>query len=420
MRHLLKNSAIISLGIICVALGNYAFHPIIAHYLTMEAFGELQSILALLYIIGIPAATLGLLTKKNTSYLYSRHELAKIRSIRNWLNLLFLKIGIIGMIVITLLTPILSAFLNLSDKTPLFFLGFLFLFSLLTTINTGILDGMQRFHWTSFNNFLATGTKIIAAIILLSIGFGVVGAMIAICMAYLIPYCLTFIQSHDLDKSKPIGQKTKKLFLKHSLTTFLNLLSITMLYSWDIILIKHLMPSDIAGQYTALSIFGKIILFATGPIHQALFPMAAGLMAQWKKQNLLVLQSLLLVFLAGSAITAAFYYFPNFIVNTLMGENFLPISAYLGMIAVIFTILSLSNTLIQFFISTENTKAYYFLFISLALMSIGLYLFHGSLNEVLKIIMAVQIFTFLSLLSYLGIITQKNLHERSFSSISGI
>ncbi|MDP3976277.1 MAG: oligosaccharide flippase family protein [bacterium] len=416
MKALLKNTAIISIGSFFIALGNYAFHPIMARFLTVAEFGEFQALMALIYLIGIPAATIGLVTKKQTASYYGHDQLGKVRALRNWLDKVFILIGIAGILLILSLSNPITSFLKLTSNTPLLILGILFPLSLLQTIHASILEGLHRFPWSSLNGILATASKILLGGTLGYLGWGVSGALIAAISVGLIPFFLVLWETRDLPHHQTLDQAEKKKLLLYAIPTLLNVFCITMLYNWDLILVKHYLSPELAGQYGALALFGKIILFSSGPIVVALFPMAAAHQNQ-NRQLQLILQALFLTLLVGVTATTMFFILPNFLVSMLMGSSFSPIAPLLGLIGITFSFFSLNNILVQFFISTEKTRGAFILLLSITLMTAGISLFHGSLEEIIKVLLGIQAFTFILLLVYLFADRFQTPHESDFDPI---
>src|SRR5690606_15762570 len=64
-----------------------------------------------------------------------------------------------------------------------------------------------------------------------------------------------------------------KEILKFALPTFITILGLTSLFTSDVILVRHFFLGEESGFYSALSVLGKVIHFATIPLIYVLFPM---------------------------------------------------------------------------------------------------------------------------------------------------
>lgn len=93
---------------------------------------------------------------------------------------------LLGLIVFVLLLSSsnhIASFLNIKSTIPVVIVAVVLIFSVLVPVNTGILQGLQKFEWLGFINVLYAATKLISGIILVRIGLGVNGALGALIVA---------------------------------------------------------------------------------------------------------------------------------------------------------------------------------------------------------------------------------------------
>ena len=104
------------------------------------------------------------------------------------------KIFLIGVgitIIYLLLSPLIASFLRIDNLTPVIVISSYLLIALLLPITRGIIQGLQNFTQLGISFILEGITKLGLGILLIYIGLGVSGAILAFTFAYVIPFILT-------------------------------------------------------------------------------------------------------------------------------------------------------------------------------------------------------------------------------------
>ena len=263
---LYANSLIFFIASLLGAFGNYAFHFLMARLLSPSSYGELQSLISLSVIFGIPVGVLSVVITKYTAEFKAKNENHQI----SWLFKIFTKklffLGLIFFLLLLLATPFISNFLALKSLSSLIILIGSFIFVFLAALNNSVLQGLEKFKALSAISIITVILKIFLAFILIKLSLAVSGAVLAFVLAGLIAYGLTFIPLRFLIKSMPLSslesaQPPIKQMLNFSVPVLLIILFTTLLYNLDILLVKHFFDSAVAGQYAALALLGHIIFF---------------------------------------------------------------------------------------------------------------------------------------------------------------
>jgi len=293
--------------------------------------------------------------------------------------------------------------LNLDDSFPVLILAFWMSLSLLSFVNDGILRGFLKFGFLSFNSVFATALKLVLAIFLVKIGLGVRGSLGAIFLASLVPYFLSFYPLRFLWNCKyKNGERIEwKEFFGFSTPVMVATLSLTSLYSSDVVLVKHFFSSFEAGLYSAISVLGRIVFFASGVVPAVMFPLVSERFENGVKYRHFLNQSFLIVGGVSFLITIIYFLFPSLMIKILYGESYLKASFYLGIFAVFISFYSLSNLLVNFFLSIRKTQVAGICLLAAFLQIILISFFHQSLLEVIKISLIISVLLFLSLVVFL-------------------
>jgi O-antigen/teichoic acid export membrane protein len=387
-----RNSAILFSGAIAGSLLNYFFHLAVGRMVSVEIYGEAESLISLITIIAVPAATLGLVATKFAAAGLAENNPASSRGLLKYLNRQVFIYGLPIFLLTLALTPLAANFLKIQGSFPLVMIWAMMFLSFFSAINGGILNGWQKFIPASVNGVIGTAVKLICGLVLVKLGFalnGIIGSfLIAGVVSYFVSISMLKFLKTAPDKIKD-GRPSKMNFQSvknYVLPVFLGSLAINLLGNIDMVFAKHNLNSLLAGQYGALNITSKVIFFVVGILASVLFAMAAE-HSHKKTDSAPILKnalSLTLIFCAGSII---FYFiFPRFVLSVFFGRKYLAVAFYLGWFAINASLFSLANLILQYLLSIHQTKiARVFLAISI-LAGIFILLLGQSIFAILIII----------------------------------
>lgn len=393
------SSAVLFVGSIFVGAANYLYQFLMARMLPVAAYGELQSLLALLSIITVFSSAISLVVTKYTAEFTTQNNFNKIYSL---LVLFSKKIFVItgfSYLIFVLLSGHIANFLNLSAVIPVILLGVSFVFGFSNSVTWGILRGMQKFKEFSWLSLIHAILKIIFSFIFVKLGFEVNGAVGALVLSSVLGYFVCFYPIRFLFKQKMESIEGKKIF-QYSFPVFFTLLSSTLLWSIDIIMVKHFFSAQVAGEYAALAMIGRIIFFVTGPISSVMFPMAADAHAASQFPAKVLKKAIVLVSAIGGAIVLGYFLFPDFVIRILVGEKFLGIRPYLGWYALAMFLYSLVSLFSNYFLSIGEVKSAYIVVVAAIFQMFCLLFFHESMSQIIWVLSLVMLSTLLFLFGY--------------------
>ena len=401
----LKDNIILFIGTISSGVFGFIFHFYMGRILGPADYSILGVILSIIYIMSIGLNTLQIGITKFVSNFNVKKEYSKIsylidRSIKK-----LIIYGITLMIIFILITPLLSKFLHITI-TPLLIISPCIIFLMILPINRGSLQGLQRFKGLSLNLIIEGTIKLFGGILLVLLGFGVYGAIISIVSSYIIPFFVGFYPLRDIIKKKKKEFNTKEVY-KFSFPVLIALISLTLMYSIDLILVKHFFNAVESGYYTAAGLLGKVLFFATLSIGQVMFPKVSELYNKKEKHKHLLIKSLFISLVIIIPSIVIYYLFPELIVNILFGPKFLEIISYIGPFAVIMGLFSLVY-IITFYRLSINKKRFLYILVLFNIIQITLIvLFHSSLMQVVNILIFYMLSLFIVTFS-LTMLNSKN------------
>lgn len=397
---LITGSSVLFVGTMIANFGSYLYHLLMGRMLGPNDYGILTSLIALVYLFSIISATfLTTIVKFVTKYKAER-EFKKIFSLFWQLQKIFGLTSLFLFGLLFFLKGSMASFLHFKNSFPVVILAAWVGISLLSFVNEGILRGFLRFNFLSFNAVFATGLKLVLAILLVKVGFGVSGALGGIVLSSLVYYLLSFYPLRFLWQYEDGEKIDWGAFFSYSAPVLLATLGLTSLYSSDVILVKHLFPSYEAGLYSATSVLGRIIFFASGVVPAVMFPLVSERYENGQTHRYLLKQSLLIVGGISLLLTLVYFLAPQLMIKLLYGDLYLSASSYLGIFAVFISLYSLSNLLVSYFLSIRQTQVAFLILTAAVIQAILIYFFHRSLFQVIEISILVAGLILFSLLVY--------------------
>lgn len=361
---------------------SFVYQFLMARLLGPADFGILAVLTSLVYFIAIPYESVQTIVAKYSSKLYDKNDIPGIKYLLQKFFIKGIKISVITFVLCIPVFIFLSYYLRINFF--LFAITGLMIFSIfLLPSARGVMQGMKKFHSLGINMVLESSIKLIIAVIVVLIGFGVYGAVGAIIISTIIAFFLSFIPLKKVFKEKTGRIDTSKLY-SYSPPIILALIAILVTQSIDVIIAKNLFSDVVAGHYAVANLMGKIIFFATLAIAKTMFPLSSANFENdkgGKKNKSLFLKASLMVLIISVFILLIYLIIPGFTINLLFGSQYLEISGILLNIGIAFTFISLANLTLLYGISVNKSIKWYYLVIFVAVQVGLLYLMSNSLQN---------------------------------------
>ena len=399
---LASGSLLMFIGAMVSNFGAYLYHLAMGRMLGPVSYGVLTALISLLYLLYIPALTLGTTVVKFASTAKAKKNYPQIYSLFYNLSQKLLIASVTVFLLFTAASRIIAEFLQISNQNLIILASGFFLVSLLPVVNYGILQAFLNFSFLAANSVLMAILKLGLAVGLVGLGFSIGGAITAILVSSLVGYLLSFYPLRFLWRFKGEARVDWSEIILYVAPVFLVVLGLTSLYTTDIILVKHFFPPFQAGLYAATAVIGKIVFFASSAITIVMFPLVSERYENGGNFRLVLLQSLILVLVISGGITTFYFLFPQLMIRVLYGSSYLSISPYLGIFGIFISLYSLASVLANFFLSIRKTQVAFFPFLAAAVQIGLIWFFHTSIQQVIQIsILSTALLLILLLLYYL-------------------
>jgi len=389
----LWGSFVLTVSFFIFNAANFFYHFIAARKLGPEDYAIVASLFSILYIFSVGSNVIQTSITKFAATFMAKKEFGKIKYLmKRGLR----KMGICSLflfILFIIVSPLIANFLHI-NITPVLLTGILLLFIFVLPINRGIMQGMQKFNSLGLNFILEGIIKVSLIVIFIYLGFKVNGAIGAVIIATIVVFIFSFVRLKEKQKKFD----TKSVY-SYSFPVLLAILSITAMFSLDIVLVKHLFLDERAGQYSAIALLGKIVFFGATAISWAMFSRVSELYAKNKEHKQILKKALILTSSIAFGVTLVYFFFSKLIISIVFGSEYLAVTSLLGPFAVFMTFLSLIYILSLYKLSINKKKFVYLLLIFNLIQIMGIYFFGTSLSKIVYFLIAFSAILFFSLLS---------------------
>lgn len=377
--------------------GQFVYHFLSGRFLGKAYYGDLAAIISILGIIGIVQLALSLTIVK---FITAEKDDKKLVDFIKWIYRMSIWAGLIVGIIVSLISPLITNFLHIAQPLAVFLLGpIIFSFIVILTCRA-VLQGLLQFNRYVVSLLIEAFVKLTLTVVLILLGFAVVGAVGAILIAVLCSFIFTRISLSPYLKGKRESNPDLKPLLKYSGFVLIQGLALTSMYSSDLILVKHFFSAEEAGLYAALAILGRVVFFGASPITQVMFPLISKRHSNDQDYKNIFYASVLLVVGLTAFVTLIYYLVPQIPLGVLYGKSFLDGTKLLWWYALFMSFLAVSMLLTQFYLSVHKTKVSLLFAVAAISQLVLIWFMHNSLLGVIQISIAVSALLVLALLLY--------------------
>jgi O-antigen/teichoic acid export membrane protein len=360
---------------------NLIYNILLARSLGATGFGQAVSVYTLLMLLSAVTLSFQFVCSKFVAKNNAPAAKAAVYSVlhhRSWWA------GAIVGITLAFASPAISRYLNLHDPMLIVILAVGTAFYIPLGVRRGLLQGMYDFRRLSLNFILEVVVKLGATVALLAFGFGVKGVIAAVSASVVAAY---FWARPELKVAPHPGLPASFFEGVQAIVFFVGQVIIN---NVDILLVKHFYPSAEAGLYAAVAVVGRVVYMASWAVVSSMFPVSAGVERPEPYRRAVVITPLLLVLSIVTLSLFGLWLLPSVVWRVLFGAGF-QLSAQNGysslpLLYVATTgVYCLSVVLITYEMSRKIGNAGWLQLAFSGAIAAGIYLFHGSLHQVIMV-----------------------------------
>jgi O-antigen/teichoic acid export membrane protein len=313
-----------------------AFQSLASHQLRPADYGSVFAVVTLITLIGLPATAFTLLMAQATSRgQASGHQAASATLLRRGNRALML-FGLGLACLLALGSSVVARFLNVPVEL-LLAAAVGIPFGMALPLLLGEFQGEQRFVAFSLLTIGQAGGKLVGAIAL-GLVFGSLGVIAGISLATIAIYLVALRLLRRRLAIKP-NLPWWRPAARYLAVVIPSTLSLAVLLSADVLLVKHFFPTHAAGEYAAVAALGRAIFWAATGVTAVLFPKVVFSRTQGRNSSPLVSASLVLVAMGGLAGLAVLWVSGGWLLTAFAGGAYTSGASYLPWYALGMTML---------------------------------------------------------------------------------
>ncbi len=383
-----------------VNAGNYVYNLILGRWLGPALFADVSLIVTLLLVVTFITVPLQMTTARYTAIHTSDGNLAALASIRSWAERVGLGFGLFLVAVFALGSPLWQSFFNTASAIPFIIFGVALPFSLLQGVERGILQGQTRFGILAVTYQVEMWTRFLIGIGLVALGLSVNGAVLGISLSFAATWLTAKLAVTGLPTAHFPNHETQVALSLFAFPVLVSQLGQILINNSDVLLVKRFFPPELAGQYAALALIGRIVFFATWSVVTTMFPIVAQKHKKGEPHSYLLWLSLGIVALISMPVVLLTYSFPDWIISLLFGKQYLSVAPLLWLYALATSLYALANVVVNYRLSLGKGKSTSLVVAAGAAQVICIILFHSTLAQVVWVQVFVMTTLFTLLLIY--------------------
>ncbi len=378
---ILTGSLVLLIGSVFVSLANFGYNLGVARLLGPADFSHAAAAVTILMLVSAITLAFQLVCTKLVAKAESTESKAAVYQHlrkRAW------AIGIALGTFMLLANSLLTSYLRLSSPWIIILLAAGLTVYVPLGVKRGGLQGTCRFRGLSWNMAAEAIIKFVGAIVLIKMGFGVLGAVSAISasviLAFLLPDSARELRGPAIPGvSTHVGEATQAIVFFVGQVIISNI---------DILMVKHFFRPDVAGLYAAIALVGRLLYFGAWSVVSAMFPVSAESKDANTSGSLLAIP-LVLVTAMSVVFVLILAAFPTLVFQTLFGAHFHTdvggLNLLLTMNSAATGIYSIAVVLITYEMSRRIANTAWLQLVVSGLIVVGITWFHSTLLEVIVV-----------------------------------
>jgi O-antigen/teichoic acid export membrane protein len=384
---MLKQSLLVFSASMVLNLCGFVAHAVASRQLGVTVYGGLYALINAALIAALPAAFVAPVVAQIGAEFRALHDDGHLRGLTDGVTRGFAKLGAIYVVVALCGAVPFARFLHVPVWTiPI--VGLLSGVALFVSALRAVAQGTQDFVGYSVSNSIEGIAKVGAIVLLIAAGLKLGGGIVGFLMG---PFCaLIYLQMRLKQRYasvKPRGVRYDwRRLMNAGAGAAAATISLALMGSADVVLVKHFFDAHSAGLYAAASLGGKTLLYLVGFVPTVLLPQAADRHARGAETREVLAGSLLMF--AGLSLVGLFIfrYFGTQVLHALVGRAFDAAAPLLVTYGLAMVLLALTNALTAYGIATHRLAFTVPLLIATIGTLAAIVVFHTTLATVVEIL----------------------------------
>lgn len=389
---LVKHSGVLLAAVFATGVLGYMFHAVVARKMSVDQYGELQSLLALFNIVVVFTGWLSYYGVKYGAVFAAAEDKQSTGQFWLWLDRRVVTWTICLGAVFVGVSPAIGNYLQMDSLTGLYVVGLAGALWFMTLPSLGVLTG-----WESF--LLIGGVNTVGSLVKLLAGIGLVAINTqasVVSSSFILSSMVVWLLFHYISKKKFVDKEVtalsaswrekysqrREVSQREEFIVFFALL-MAVLFSIDLLVVRHLLPANLTGLYAALSMLGKTAMWANLTVITAVLPeaVARGYKGKGIDHDTLAMAYALLLGIGAVSVTL-YYWFGSWVLRVMLGGKYVALSDDLWLFGVMAAGFSFLHLEANFAFARDDGRVLLVLLVVVASIILGISFYHESIRQV--------------------------------------
>lgn len=384
-KRLLSGGVFLFASSALVNVGNYGFNLLFGRWLGPERFSDLTLIITLVLLTSFTTSTLGMISARFSARAAASGDLDGIASYRRWLGHIGWGVGIAISLTLIVGSTRLQSFFHTASFWPFVILGTTIPLFFVQGVDRGVLQGQTHFRRLSLSYQAEMWTRLLCAVLLVGLGFGVSGAVGAIAASFAATWIVAKTGVRGLPRGGTLSSAARREVMLFALPVLATLAGEILINHSDILIVKRSFSAEDAGHYSALSLMGRVVFFASLPIAAVVFPLVTQRAHRNESHRWLLFLSLGVVVAIGGSITLVSAIAPELLIRILFGSAYLSVAPLLWTYAATTTLYTVAYAIISYQLALGKGFGSVLALLAGVAQVLMLWAFHDSLWQVVLV-----------------------------------
>ena len=381
--RIISASVVLLSGSSLAILINLAYNVGVAHFLGPKGFGNANALFTLLTLVSAVTLAFQIATSKVVA---QQTEVSSRDAAYRDLHLAAWAVGITVASLLIFFRGQISAYLDLPSGPLVTVIALGTAFYVPLGSRRGYIQGAYGFRKLATNLVLEGTARLAGSLLMIALGFDVMGVIIANAAAIAIAY---FAIAPRLDHTGRNPMSFDRSFSEISQATVF-FAGQVLINNCDIVLVKHYFPMKEAGLYAAIALVGRVTFASSSAVVNGMFPVVAGAKREERKSLSLIGTALLLVLAVGGTLVIGLRFTPAWIWTHLFGPSFQIAGPYdfpflLTLYAVTTVMYCLAVVVMTYEMSYKIANANWYQLLFSGVLIAGICKYHDSLVQVIVV-----------------------------------
>lgn len=384
---MLKQSLLVFSAGMVLNLCGFIAHAVASRQLGVTVYGGLYALINAALIAAIPAAFVAPVVAQLAAEFRALHDDGHLRGLTDGVSAGFAKLGVVYVVLAVAGAVPFAHYLHVPVwSVP--FVGLLAGIALFVSALRAVAQGTQDFIGYSVSNSIEGIAKVAGIGALIAVGLKLGGGMVGFLLGPLCALCYLGIRlKQRYANSQPRGVRYDwRRIMNAGAGAAAATISLTLMGSADVVLVKHYFDAHAAGLYAAASLGGKTLLYLVGFVPTVLLPQAADRHARGAETKEVLVASMLMFAALAACGLFVFRYFGLTVLHALVGHAFDASAPLLVTYGLAMVLLALTNALTSYGIATHRLAFTVPLLISTLGTLAAIVVVHPSLATVVEIL----------------------------------